>query len=164
MFHAKVEPAFLRAQLLTLLPRTVSLCRSTGAFVRCQATKGRNGSCLQRFLYLSPTNKQIVWATRATSKGKMSKKGLSLHTVTELHYEKSSIRVEAVRDSFCPQGTRRSNQPLAKYSPRRTVQPKAYIITIRIHSSCEIDSFVETHLCKMCVILRSRVFLGACPH
>ncbi|CAM9742537.1 unnamed protein product, partial [Laminaria digitata] len=64
-----------------------------------KATKGRNGSCLQRFLYLSPTNKQVVWATRATSKGKLSKKGLSLHTVTELHYEKSSIRVEARGES-----------------------------------------------------------------
>ena len=30
-----------------------------------------------------------------------------------------------------------------------------YIIKIKIHSSCEIEYFVETHLCKMCVILRS---------
>ena len=28
---------------------------------------------------------------------------------------------------------------------------------MRIHSSCEIEYFVETHLCKLCVILRSRV-------
>ena len=29
---------------------------------------------------------------------------------------------------------------------------------IKIHSSsCEIEHFVETHLCKLCVILRSRV-------
>ena len=32
-----------------------------------------------------------------------------------------------------------------------------YIIKIKIHSSCEIEYFVETHLCKLCVILRSRV-------
>ena len=25
---------------------------------------------------------------------------------------------------------------------------------IIIHSSCEIEDFVETHLCKLCVILR----------
>ena len=31
---------------------------------------------------------------------------------------------------------------------------------IKIHSSCEIEDFVETHLCKLCVILRSRVFTG----
>ena len=29
-----------------------------------------------------------------------------------------------------------------------------YIIKIKIHSSCEIEYFVETHLCKLCVILR----------
>ena len=38
------------------------------------------------------------------------------------------------------------------------------IIKMKIHSSCEIEYFVETHLCKLCVILRSRVLLGACPH
>ena len=34
------------------------------------------------------------------------------------------------------------------------------IIKIKIHSSCEIEDFVETYLCKLCVILRSRVLLG----
>ena len=29
---------------------------------------------------------------------------------------------------------------------------------MKIHSSCEIEDFVGTHLCKLCVILRSRVF------
>ena len=28
-----------------------------------------------------------------------------------------------------------------------------YIIKIKIHSSCEIEYFVETHLCKLCIIL-----------
>ena len=31
-----------------------------------------------------------------------------------------------------------------------------YILKIEIHSSCEIEYFVETHICKLCVILRSR--------
>ena len=35
---------------------------------------------------------------------------------------------------------------------------------IKIHSSCEIEYFVETHLCKLCVILRSRVLRVVCPH
>lgn len=60
-------------------------------------TKGRNTPNLQRFLYLSPTNKQVVWATKATSKGKLSKKGLTLDGITELHSEDDGIRVEAVR-------------------------------------------------------------------
>ena len=38
------------------------------------------------------------------------------------------------------------------------------IIKIKIHSSCEIEDFVETHLCKLCVILRSRVLRVVCPH
>ena len=35
-----------------------------------------------------------------------------------------------------------------------------YIIKVKLHSSCEIEDFVETHLCKLFVILRSRVFLN----
>ena len=29
----------------------------------------------------------------------------------------------------------------------------SYIIKIKIHLSCEIEDFVETYLCKLCVIL-----------
>ena len=39
-----------------------------------------------------------------------------------------------------------------------------YIIKIKIHSICEIEDFVETHLCKLCVILRSRALRVVCPH
>ena len=35
---------------------------------------------------------------------------------------------------------------------------------MKIHSSCEIEDFVETHLCKLCVILRSRALRVVCPH
>ena len=36
---------------------------------------------------------------------------------------------------------------------------------IKIHSTCEIEDFVETHICKLCVILRSRVVLPVVgPH
>ena len=38
-----------------------------------------------------------------------------------------------------------------------------YIIKIEIHSSCEAEYFVETNLCKLCVILRSRVLRVVCP-
>ena len=43
------------------------------------------------------------------------------------------------------------------------------IIKIKIRAStlqlCEIEYFVETHLCKLCVILRLRVLLNCvCPH
>ena len=36
-------------------------------------------------------------------------------------------------------------------------------VKIKIPSSCEIEYFVETHLCKLCVILRLREQLGVCP-
>ena len=31
-------------------------------------------------------------------------------------------------------------------------------------ASCEIEDFVETRLCKVCVILRSRVLRVVCPY
>ena len=37
----------------------------------------------------------------------------------------------------------------------------ANIIKIKIHSSCEIEDYVETLICKLCVILRSRVLRAA---
>ena len=36
-----------------------------------------------------------------------------------------------------------------------------YIIKIEIHSSCEIEYFVETNICKLYVILR-RAYYGLC--
>ena len=38
------------------------------------------------------------------------------------------------------------------------------IIKLEIHSICEIEYFVETHLCQLCVILRSRELRLVCPH
>ena len=41
---------------------------------------------------------------------------------------------------------------------------RGIIIRIKIHSSCEIEDFVETHLRKLCVILRSRALrVVVCP-
>ena len=36
------------------------------------------------------------------------------------------------------------------------------IITIKIHFSCEIEYFVKTHLCKLCVIHSDRAYYGLC--
>ena len=33
---------------------------------------------------------------------------------------------------------------------------------MKIHSSCEIEDFVETHLCKLCVILPDRAHYELC--
>ena len=51
-------------------------------------------------------------------------------------------------------------------SRRHLLEPvgQYYIIKINIHSSCEIEDFVETHLCKLCVIHRSRALRVVCPH
>ena len=42
------------------------------------------------------------------------------------------------------------------------LRSRVYTIKIKIHSSCEIEYIVETHLCKLCVILRSRVLRVVC--
>ena len=61
---------------------------------------------------------------------------------------------------FTPRNTIR-NSLHEHYTHRDTVGLRASdlnIIKIKIHASCcEIEHFVETHLCKLCVILRSRV-------
>ena len=43
----------------------------------------------------------------------------------------------------------------------RDIQSIKNIVKINIHASCEIKDFAETRLCKLCVILRSRVY-GLC--
>ena len=45
-----------------------------------------------------------------------------------------------------------------------TVKLDGNILQKEKHSSCEIENFVETHLCKLCVILRSRVLRVVCTH
>ena len=37
-----------------------------------------------------------------------------------------------------------------------------YFLKINIHSSCEIEDFVDTHILKLCVVLLPRVSLGVC--
>ena len=39
-----------------------------------------------------------------------------------------------------------------------------YILKTILHSSRKIEQFVETHICKLCVILRSRVLRVVCPY
>ena len=39
-----------------------------------------------------------------------------------------------------------------------------YIVKVTIHFSWEIEEFVEIHLRKLSMILRSRVLLGVCPY
>ena len=33
-----------------------------------------------------------------------------------------------------------------------------------MQSVCETEDFIETHLCELCVILRSRVLRVVCPY
>ena len=54
------------------------------------------------------------------------------------------------------------------HEDRSVCEPRIYqvdITKIKIHSSrCGIEDFVETHLCKLCVILRSRVLYFGFMH
>ena len=52
----------------------------------------------------------------------------------------------------------------SRKSKNRTDTSTYNNIKTKIHSSCEIEYFVETHFCKLCVILRSRVLRVVCPH
>ena len=54
------------------------------------------------------------------------------------------------------------HQPFQNRYSSCLVEPD--ITNIKIHSSCEIENFVATHLCKLCVILRSRVLRVVCRH
>ena len=47
---------------------------------------------------------------------------------------------------------------------RQILYGMPYITKIKMHSSCEIEDFVENHLCKLCVVLRSRVLRVVSPH
>ena len=40
----------------------------------------------------------------------------------------------------------------------------SHVLIEKIHFSCKIKYFAETHLCKLCVILRSRVLRVVCSH
>ena len=42
--------------------------------------------------------------------------------------------------------------------------PCEYVTEVNVHSSCEIEDFVEARLCKLCVVLRSRVLRVVCAH
>ena len=52
---------------------------------------------------------------------------------------------------------------LGKHKDESHMSIVYYIVKTKIHSTCEIEDFVQTHICKLCVILRSRVLLSVFP-
>ena len=89
------------------------------------------------------------------------------HTKGELHLHVGEDFTLMTGGSWmCVAGVCRSRaKKLSIYFTRaRTTYMETHIIKIKIHSSCETEDFVETHLCKLCVILRSRVLRVVCPH
>ena len=57
----------------------------------------------------------------------------------------------------CPTSRRarpRPKGPQVTFNFHTSTRTYDCIIKLKIHSSCEIEDFVETHLCKLCVILR----------
>ena len=64
-----------------------------------------------------------------------------------------------------PHAIKETQVPRALYKSKPIGQTSLdCIIKITIHSSCEIEDFVETNLCKLRVILRSRVSRVVCSH
>ena len=89
----------------------------------------------------------------------------------------ASQQIKAVASSYLPPQLSTSQVPRQRRSEttentegssrRRWLlhrHRRTSIIKIKIHSSCEIEYFVEIHLCKPCVILRSRVLRVVCSH
>ena len=90
-------------------------------------------------------------------------------------HESFRNRLEVCRHQICSGASGREARSLAlrflnRISFRREVTTQQIpvtaedIIKTEINSSCEIEDFVETHLCKLCVILRSRALRVVCPH
>ena len=50
--------------------------------------------------------------------------------------------------------------PAGIEAPVPLIIREAFYYKIKLHSSCEMEEFVESHLCRLCVFLRSRVFRG----
>ena len=74
-----------------------------------------------------------------------------IHTdILELSYQRGTELLERVEYTL--------------YQVVNMEQGHVYIIKMKIHSSCETEDFVETHLCKLCVILRSRVLRVVYPN
>ena len=70
-------------------------------------------------------------------------------------YHINSHNIKSVVTGQAPVILERKNIPGDK-KKKPKAKPKVvhvYIKKIKIHSSCEIEDFVDTHLCKLCVIL-----------
>ena len=69
-----------------------------------------------------------------------------------IHLELDEDRFSVINCKWVKTGGR-----MIKYQ----VLGSSIIIKIKIHSSCEIEDFVETHLCKLCVILLCQYYTTA---
>ena len=124
------------------------------------------------FFHMSTFSTPSVRADSSSFPDQKSSVPVHTHTLRDRckqQYSRSIYSCTWCPDCF-PEAWRRDSlhYPSRQFAPALNPEPlpasHTYIIKIKIHSSCEIEFFVETHLCKLCVILRSRVLRAGCPH
>ena len=121
---------------------------------------------LTGFDLAAPGTASVLWAE--TMIWGAERKDLAVHALTFIRrpHRTSHLSDHIIKRKSAGQKPRRATPPTRHSEPvfvYRLVY-RLYIIKMKIRSSCEIEYFVETHLCKLCVILRSRVLRVVCPH
>ena len=162
--HAAPCCAVLRCALFrtssTRYNATYQVCtRLFAFFVRLSSP----GPLLLIFFTKYPSTADQNVTSQTSTQHSTAQQGNAICTSSSWHYQIARC-TKSWASSFCPPSGALRTYVWNRGDTRRHHFRAWYIIKTKIHSSCEIEYFVETHLCKLCVILRSRVLRVVCPH
>ena len=123
-----------------------------GAYIQCLSLHKRYARINIKLVQVRPWRRggwYAVCGNNATSTTQSSKYCQKRHTATSSGSSSSTVSTAAAA---------------AHTAAATTTTRTALFYQMKIHCSCEMEYFVETHLCKLCVILQSRVLRVVCPH